>query len=122
MINRIYLCQFFFFLIVIMLNNFCTKDKGIPIMKTGSQTCKSRYVADIKPIIMIKCATDGCHESNFPFGNFTSYSELKIRIDNGRIRTLVFENDLMPPANSVKLSTDELEILKCWIDDGAIEN
>src|SRR5690349_20520523 len=89
----------FYFSLVIALVFACTKSVGkkeIPI----APICSSHYISNIKPLVAAKCAIKACHVSNFPFGNFTTYTDLKTRIDNERINILVFEQKLMPPSGS----------------------
>lgn len=112
-------CFCFIFLLVVFS---CTKDKSV--LKTNSPiaSCQSTYCLEIQAILNLKCALSGCHVGSFPFGNFSSYGDLKARIDNGKLNKLVFEYGLMPPANAVKLNDAELKALKSWLDDGAKEN
>lgn len=113
----------------ISLHTGCTKDKGVLADKApgaaaqvDSTSNKITYSKNIKPLVSARCALSGCHVTNFPFGNFTQYADLKMRIDNGRVKLLVFDDTLMPPAGKVPLTTDELSILKAWIEDGAKQN
>lgn len=80
------------------------------------------YSVDITSMVNSKCAVSGCHVSGFTFGNFTLYDELKKRVDNGKIQLLVFDNQLMPPATAQQLTEEERTKLKCWMDDGALNN
>ena len=109
-------------ILLIILNNACVKDQGQRLPENDPAPQESDYSTTIKPLIISKCAISGCHITGFPFGNFTTYPDLKKMIDNGRIKTLVYENDLMPPANFPQLSNGELEALQRWIDNGAAEN
>jgi uncharacterized membrane protein len=110
-----------YFLWVNALNFFlvtaCTKDKGAPAPLVTK--CQPQYTRDIRPVIETRCALTGCHVGNFPFGDFTKDSVFKIRVVNGRVKTLVIDEKLMPPANASQLTGEELETLKCWIDNGA---
>ena|ERR1044072_7871801 len=100
----------------------CTKKVAFAEKKEPQTACNPAYGEVIKPLILLKCATANCHVANFPFGNFTTYGDLKARIDNGRIKTLVFEQQLMPPSGAARLTSEEIDQLKCWIDHGAQEN
>jgi len=112
-----------FFLGVLFLMCFCTKSIGkIPAGEPTVQICEPKYSSDIQPIIAEKCGTENCHLAGFPFGDFSLKEELKKRIDNGKLRTLVFEAGLMPPANVIDLTEQEYSLLKCWMENGAIFN
>ncbi len=86
------------------------------------KTLCATYGVDIVPIVESKCAVTGCHVDGFTFGNFTLYGELKKRVDNGKIQSLVFDNQLMPPASAQQLTEEEKAKIKCWMDDGALNN
>ena len=84
--------------------------------------CHPTYTSDIKAIVNAKCAISGCHNGNSGIVGFTSYTPLKERADNGRIKSYVFELKIMPPASAAQLTEDEKKLLQCWLDNGAPEN
>ena len=55
-------------------------------------------------------------------GDFTNYFQLKAIINSGKFQLMVFQNKLMPPLSYSKLTTEEIALLKKWVDAGAIEN
>src|SRR5439155_1224468 len=111
------------FLALLFIFMSCTKDVGLKPLPVPIQEPEScRYLDDVKPFVLAKCAISGCHVSGFPFGDFSLYDGLKARADNGRIKTLVFEDGLMPPASAEKLTEKEKRQLKCWLDNGAIQD
>lgn len=112
----------FALIVLIIAADSCTKRTAAPEKEEPKGGCSATYKDVIKPLVLQKCATSNCHTGNFPFGNFTAYGDLKTRIDNGRVKTLVFDQKLMPPAGSPQLSREELDKLKCWIDNGSQEN
>lgn len=99
-----------------------SENEAQPVSTFTSSACDARYQRDIKPLIGAKCAISGCHQAHFPFGDFTMYSDLKTKVDNGRVKRLVFDNVLMPPSSATQLTAKELEVFKCWMDDGAKDN
>jgi hypothetical protein len=97
----------------------CTKDIGyIPYCDKNPTT----YNTFIKSVILSKCSQGYCHQNGAFMGDFTTYSGLKEKIDKGTFRLLVYENKVMPPSISEQLTEDELNKIKCWLDDGAPEN
>jgi uncharacterized membrane protein len=114
------------FLVCFLLQLFatsCAKDKtNEPENSALPKSCSANYGKDIRPMLITKCSSEKCHTTNFTFGDFNSYDDLKTRIDNGKFNQLVFEFELMPPKNSTQLSPQELETLKCWINNGAQKN
>jgi len=99
----------------------CTKEVGVPLPVGCTKTMF--YAVDIKPIIDTKCATPGCHEpAGTGNGDFTVFSGVQSKVDNGTIITRVYGAKDMPSAGSPQLTADELSNLKCWLDQGAPNN
>jgi hypothetical protein len=103
-----------YFVYALALMNSCSKSREEGV------TC--RYSSDIKPLVARKCAVAGCHNGSTGLVNFTDDATLKLRADNGRIRSYVFELKIMPPAGADSLTTLEKEQLKCWLDGGAVQD
>lgn len=79
------------------------------------------YTNDVLPIINTSCATAGCHVSGGTgSGDFTNYTELKAKVDNGSFENRVLIQKNMPP--STPLTDCELQILQAWVDNGALNN
>ena len=107
----------FIFLGVFLFVFSCTKEVGT--LKPVEIDCsKVTYGNDINPIISSKCTK--CHVGSFVYGDFTSYPDLKARVDNGRFKLWVIDTKLMPPSGP--LSTVELKKIQCWLDAGAPNN
>lgn len=111
---------FFFFLCVLFS---CTFEKGeisksrvLPVNLCDSLNVT--YSSIVFPIIQTNC--NGCHSSGYSAGDFTTYSGLKIRIDNGSFKNRVFTLKNMPTAGP--LSPEILEKIQCWLDAGAPDN
>ncbi|MEP5613416.1 MAG: hypothetical protein ABJP45_14285 [Cyclobacteriaceae bacterium] len=79
------------------------------------------WSSDIMPIINSNCAVSGCHnvdDSSIP--NWTNLSEVQNNASNIKTRT---GNKSMPEAGSgLTLTDDEIELIACWVDDGARNN
>lgn len=97
----------------------CQHEASPPPEPAG---CTAKYATDITTIINAKCALQGCHVSGSSFGNFIIYSELKKRVDNGRLQKNVFDLKIMPPSTQTQLTDDEKDKLKCWLDNDAPQN
>lgn len=100
----------------------CTKDKfEVPTEQVGfCDSLQVNFVDHIQPIINQNCAFSGCHGSGSQRGDYTSFEGVKIDADNGKINNRVLVIKDMPPGNP--LSTEDLEIISCWLEDGAPEN
>lgn len=76
------------------------------------------FESQIKPIINTKCAITGCHNGdNGSNRNWTIFSNVKANA--GNIKTLT-GNRSMPQTGS--LTQDQIDLIACWVDDGAKEN
>jgi uncharacterized membrane protein len=94
---------------------------GISCKKDNNTTACS-YSGVIRPIINNKCAIPNCHNAGSTLADFSTYEGLKSGVDNGRIRTNVYDLKIMPPASAIPLTEEEKEQLKCWLDNGAPQN
>ncbi|HOY94796.1 MAG TPA: hypothetical protein PK509_03595 [Catalimonadaceae bacterium] len=103
------------------------KDDPTPVADTTIH-----YGVTIKPIITMYCTGTGaqrCHVSNSNQGSpgdFTTYTDLKAKVDAGLIKSRVFDDGGgMPPAYSEgpkALTADDLAKFKMWVKQGAPEN
>lgn len=97
----------------------CHKDKTIPPSDCGYTIS---YSADIVPIINSSCITGtgpgtGCHDAWI-----LDYSNLGGKIKNGTWANRVFDIKDMPEMPNDfgidSLTADEIQIMRCWIDQG----
>ena len=82
------------------------------------------FQADIKPIIMTKCAISGCHNGDMGPGlNWTDFEQFHARAESGLVKYRV-TNRIMPPSFSPAgpLSQDQVDLIACWADQGALNN
>ncbi len=102
---------------------FLAGCKHTPEPKPQNTTCTPvSFSRDINPIIQQNCAISGCHNNGFANGDFTLYSDLKVKVDNGSFHNSVidFNAPKMPPAG--KLPDAQLNLLQCWLNQGAPNN
>jgi hypothetical protein len=74
------------------------------------------YASSISPIIQAKCATASCHGGSIA-PDFRTFSVIKANAS--KIKT-VTSNNSMPPGNP--LTPTEIELIDCWVSDGAPNN
>ena len=87
-----------------------------------SNTCATTvtYTSGVGAIISKSCAIAGCHVTGGAGnGVLTTLAGVKTKVDNGSFKTRVLDKKDMPPAGSTQLSTAELELLQCWLTNGA---
>lgn len=115
------------FLILAIAIASCKHDpiitEPVPFCEQASPT----YVDSIKTIIDLSCSYAGCHASGAGIGDFTNYSGMLSRLDNGKIKERVIDmkEDAalgMPPnyatAGPIDLTVEQLELFQCWLDNG----
>jgi len=78
------------------------------------------YGTDIQPIFATYCATAGCHQSGQQFPDLSTHPELIDDTLTIRRRALIQGN--MPPAGNPSPTQEELDMLRCWLDEGAPNN
>ena len=104
---------------VLCIFSSCGDDEG-----TTTPCTSPSYSSDIRPIIVESCALVGCHVAGFADGDYSSYQGVKANADSGTLGAQITSGD-MPPANSpgpTNLSNAEIDLINCWIADGAPNN
>jgi len=71
----------------------------------------------IKPIIQNSCSITGCHIAGTGLPNFTNLSEIQERASQVKSRTQTRD---MPRSGSI--TVEEIAVIACWVDDGALDN
>ena len=101
----------------------CHKDKTIALGPCGTEIS---YTTDIIPIIQSSCMTNlgpgtGCHDTWI-----TEHSNIVNYINNDSWQNAVWGSYTMPkiPNNFAvdSLTSDEVQIMKCWVEQGFLEN
>jgi len=91
-------------------------DTGCELTQTIKVRSGISYTTSIAPIITENCAVTGCHNgSQFP--DFRQFAN--IQANAAQIKTLT-GNRTMPAEGS--LTQAEIDMIACWVDDGAIAN
>ncbi|MEZ4950222.1 MAG: hypothetical protein R2879_13170 [Saprospiraceae bacterium] len=87
-------------------------------------TSNVTYNSSVKPILQTYCY--GCHAGSGFLGgiDYTNYSGVKATVDNGKLWGSVNHASgySAMPQNGAKLSACDLQIIKTWIDAGAVDN
>ncbi|MFT4602824.1 MAG: hypothetical protein ACI857_003011 [Arenicella sp.] len=105
------------------LSTSCLKDKTIPL---GPCVTVVSYSTDIRPIIENSCKTQagpgtGCHDAWID-----DYSQITGQIAGGGWSNRVISLKDMPVMPNTwgidSLSSDEIQVMQCWIDQGYPEN
>lgn len=103
----------------------CVKDVGkLPATSppVAANFCDTiSYSKHVKPIIANGCSTQGCHDNGSLNGDYTTYAGLLIKVNNGSFKSRVFNKNNPMPASGL-LPKEQLDVLQCWLDKGALDN
>lgn len=108
----------------------CSRDELEP--PGGCETMTPTYSGSVKDIIDQSCAYSGCHDGQGGIGpgNYTTFEGMEADMQSGNFTERVINlrdnpSKGMPPNSSVypesqqdDLSTIQLEIITCWIQNG----
>lgn len=108
---------------MIMLAGFlvisCKKDQ------TPEAQCDEviSFSIDVQPLLMNSCATSGCHNAasaanTMVFESYESIFEHKDII----LRSVRHEAGVTPMPIGPQLSAENIQIIACWIEQGAANN
>lgn len=101
-----------------LLLGSCTFENAKPM--TAECLVPVSYSTDIDTIISVKCG--GCHGTGSSDGNLTDYAVLKTKVESGVFYTRVLGAGKDMPLGGPALPEDEFRKLKCWVEQGALNN
>lgn len=108
---------------VLLVLTSCLKDKT---QSLADCSVEISYALDIRPIIESSCKTQagpntGCHDAWID-----EYPPIKSYINSGTWQNEVFNDKTMPEIPNTwgidSLTTEEIQTMKCWIEQGYPEN
>lgn len=77
------------------------------------------YASDIVPILNASCNSSSCHGAGNGSRSWTTYANVAAKAQQIKSRTA---SGSMPPPGSPDLSAQQIQIIACWVDDGAKNN
>lgn len=98
----------------------CKKNKNDDLNNLDCSKINATYASDVRPVLEANCLSSGCHNSNSTNGDFTSYTGVKVKVDNSSFDSRVIQQKNMPLSSS--LTTEQLKKIKCWLNAGALNN
>lgn len=99
--------------IIVKDNSDCSVSLTVTIPRGDTGTS---WANDIKPIIESSCALSGCHNGGTQL-DLRVYENAKDNADKIREYT---QSGYMPFEGSI--TQEEIDLIACWVDDGAVEN
>ena len=103
----------------------------VPTQTSNCSTDTTYFVNEIQPIINSSCAMSGCHDAvtRAEGVELTSYAKIiryvkPFNIADSKLYTISIKtnNDRMPPAPMLALTTLQLSKISKWINQGAFNN
>jgi hypothetical protein len=96
--------------------NDCTISLNLTIQRGLTGTSWSQQ---IQPLIKNHCATSGCHtDTNKERINIQDYAKAKLYAS--QIKSLTQDGTM--PMEGPRLTQAQIDLIACWVDDGALEN
>lgn len=89
---------------------------------TGLTSALNNYSLTVKPILDLNCAASGCHDSGTASGNMilSDYANAKKAFVDGNALCSINHDGCEPmPQGSDKLDATTLNLLACWVKNGA---
>ncbi len=111
-------------MLVLVITAGCKYDKEellypAPNPPSNCATTAASFSANIFPLMTAKCAIPGCHDNTASGGRvFQNYSQISVAKDRINIRAVIQKT--MPASGT--LTTEEINMLKCWIEGGGLNN
>lgn len=95
----------------------CSKDDdSMDIKNNDCNNVDIGYSNGIKAIIDANCALPVCHGGDASIPDFTNYDNVFARRSLIQSRVVA---KTMPPAGSSSLSSDNIQKINCWVENGA---
>lgn len=131
---------FLFSLVIVFATTSCqhesldpTKNNPTDTTAQSSGSCSADtvyFTNTILPLLVSNCAMSGCHDSQNPQDGvvLTNYSDIVKHVKAGKpSSSKIYEcvmgyEDLMPPYPYNQLTTEQTNLIKKWIEQGALNN
>lgn len=97
-------------------------DAGCSVNVNASVTSATgvSYQTDILPLLQTNCIKSGCHNGdNGADKNWSVFENVKTKAQLIKQRT---GNRSMPADNPSALTDNQIKLIACWVDDGALNN
>lgn len=110
--------------VLLVATSSCSKDKTPePILPPSDCTDTVFYSTDIEPLIMQNCTATGCHNNSGAGGYiFNGYASIEGNKDI-ILKTISHADGVTPmPQGAPMLSTQQIDLFRCWIVQGSPNN
>ena len=104
-----------------MTDTSMTDTSMVDTTGMGGMTAVS-FSMTIAPFFQNNCAISGCHAANTISPTMETYNQIKAQADGGRIRARAIDQMSMPPSGRPRLTNQQIDDLRSWLDNGAPNN
>ena len=103
---------------------FCYSCADHDLADFGDSCADYSYSEDVDPIINTKCAISGCHNGSLGADkDWSNFETFQAKALTGIVKQRVVAHEMPPPGSpGGPLSEDQISIISCWIDNGALDN
>lgn len=103
-----------------------SEEELFPVVDTTPKDTTSgltvSFASQIAPLISTNCAIQGCHESGAQTPTFETYIQISASKDRIKARAINSDPSRMPPPERPALTSNEINLLRTWLDEGARNN
>ena len=111
-------------LIVVLSLFSCSQDR-LPDPVNNNDFCSTMtitYDQHIDSLLTRTCSYASCHDGNSGLSPILSYGDLPEPRRNIAFERMVFAKDMPPSYATTTLSKEQIDTIKCWKDQGYLEN
>ncbi len=111
------------FCAIVLFSN-CSKDKTEELTENLECDAVISFSEDVLPLISVNCSTSGCHgggsgAAGYVLTNYDNINQHKTII----LQTMQHVSGVTPmPLGQSKLPNESINIVACWIEQGAPNN
>jgi len=102
--------------IIVKDANDCQKTISAIVPRENTNTS---YLNLVKPILDASCNLASCHGAGTGSRDWTNFQNLKSKAASVKARTA---NRSMPIGSVAQLTQTQIDLIGCWVDDGALNN
>ena len=98
-----------------------TDDSNCSVTQSVQVFHGTTYTGQIANILATNCILSGCHNGdNGSQRNWSVFSNVQTNASNIKSRTQ--SGSMPPPSSGITLSQSDIDLISCWVDDGARDN
>lgn len=98
----------------------CSGDSEEALFDQPDCTVPVSLSAEIMPLLQSNCAIDGCHTAGTGLPDFMVKENVLEYAAEIKRRTA--DGSMPPPYSGIALTSDEINKISCWVDQGKKDN